>query len=62
MTQGGSGFARIVVAIVAEEDNLAANFLLQSPGGLDFRDKVTSREEPARLLAEADDRFGIHWR
>jgi len=41
---------------VAEEENLAADFLLQPPGGLDFGKQVALREKPARLLAKANDR------
>jgi hypothetical protein len=45
---------------MAEEDNLAANFLSQPPGRLDFCDEIAFREEPARLLAETDHRCRSH--
>ena len=60
MAQDGLGFARVVVAVVAEEDDFAAEFRLQSPGRLDFGDQEPFREKPARLLAETDDRRGSH--
>ena len=60
MAQDGLGFARIVVAVVVEEDDLAADLRLQPPGGLDFGDQEPLREEPARLLAETDDGGGGH--
>jgi hypothetical protein len=45
---------------MAEKDNLAADFILQPTGRLDFCEQETSREKPARLLAKTDDRFGTH--
>jgi hypothetical protein len=32
----GLGFARVVVAVVAEENNFSADLRLEFPGGLDF--------------------------
>ncbi len=60
MAQGGLRFARVVVAVVVEEDDLAADLRLQPPGRLDFGDEESLREKPARLLAEADDRGAGH--
>ena len=56
MTQNGLGFARIVVAVVAEKNNFTADFFLQPARGLDFGDEEAFREKPAGLLAETDDR------
>jgi len=42
VTERCLGFARIVVAVVVEEDDLAADLRLQPPGGSDL-----GREEPA---------------
>jgi hypothetical protein len=37
MMQDGPGFARIVVAVVVEKDDLAAELRLEPPGSPDFR-------------------------
>ncbi|HEX7568968.1 MAG TPA: hypothetical protein VF492_00545, partial [Verrucomicrobiae bacterium] len=55
MTQDGLGFARIVVAVVTEENNLAADFRLQPPRRLDFCNEKASRKKSAWLLSEAND-------
>ena len=60
MAQDGLRFARVVVAVVIEEDDFAADFRLQPAGGQDFGEEKPLREEPARLLAETDDRRGAH--
>jgi hypothetical protein len=60
MAQNGSRLTRIVVAVVKKENNLAADFLLQPPGGLDFGDEKPFWKKPARLLAKADDRRVAH--
>jgi hypothetical protein len=60
MTQDSLRFPRVMVAVVTEKNDLAANFLLQPPGRLDFGKQEPSREKPARLLAETDDRFRTH--
>src|SRR5581483_3081212 len=52
-------FARIVIGIVEKENDLAADFLLQPPRRLHFREQKSFRKEPARLLAKTDDR-GAH--
>ena len=56
MAQDGFGFARIVVAVVVEENDFAADLRLQPPGRLDFGKQEPSREKSARLLAETNDR------
>ena len=58
MAQQRPGFARVVVAVVIEKNDLAADLLLKFPRGLDLGEEESSREESARLLAEADDRGG----
>jgi hypothetical protein len=60
MAEEGLGFARIMVAVVVEKNNLAADFRLQLAGRLDFRKQEPPREKPARLLAETNDRRGGH--
>ena len=55
MAQGGLRFARIVVAIVVEENDLAADFGPEPPGRLDFRKQEPPRKKSARLLTEAND-------
>src|SRR4051794_22764857 len=50
------GLPRVVVAVVKEEHDLAADLALQAAGGRDFRKKKSFRKEAARLLTEADDR------
>ena len=59
VAQDGLGLARIVVAVVAEEDDLAADLGLEPPGRLDLGDEEAPREKPAGLLAEADDRAAV---
>jgi hypothetical protein len=57
MTQNGFRLARVVVAVVAEENDFAANLALQPSRRLDFCKQVALQEEPARLLAKTNDRF-----
>jgi hypothetical protein len=45
---------------VAEVNDFAADFSLEPPGRLDFGKQEAPREKSARLLAETDDRCGIH--
>ena len=49
-----------MVAVVAEEDDFAAELRLQAPGRLDFGHQEPFREKPARLLAETNDWRGGH--
>ena len=60
VAQDGLGFARIVIAVVAEEHDLAADLRLQPPRGLDFGDEKPPREKSAGLLAKTDDRGCAH--
>src|SRR5258708_24165546 len=60
MPEEGFGFARVVIAVVIEEDDLAADLGLQAARGADFGDQKTPRKDPARLLTEADDRCLVH--
>jgi hypothetical protein len=60
MAQEGSGFARIVIAVVIEEDNLTADFGLEPLRRPDFGGEKPFRKESARLLTEADDWGGSH--
>ena len=55
MAQDGLRLARVVVAVVAEINDFAADFRLQPPGRLDFGNQEPPREKPARLLAETND-------
>jgi hypothetical protein len=55
VAQRGLGLARVVVAVVAEEDDLPAELRLEAPGGEDLGGEEAPREEPAGLLAEADE-------
>ena len=54
--QGRAGFAEVVVAVVAEEHDLAADLGLEPPRRGDLGVEVAPGEEAAWLLAEADDR------
>gem|GEM_PF-5961616 len=56
VVQDGSGFSKIVIAIVAEVDDLASDLLLKPLGGLDLGDQEPLGEETARLLPKADNR------
>ena len=60
MAQDGLGLARVVVAIVIEEDDFAADLLLEAAGGLDLGDEEAFREKSAGLLAKTNDRCGAH--
>ena len=60
MAQNGFRFARIVVAVVKEENNFAADFFLQPPRGLDFGNEKSFRKKSARLLAKTDDGCAAH--
>ena len=55
MAQRRAGLAEVVVAVVAEEDDLAADLGLEPPGRDDLGVEVAPGEEAAWLLAEADD-------
>src|SRR5580704_7400605 len=55
VTQDGSRFARIVIAVVEEENNLTTDCTLQPSCGPDFRKQKTLREKPTGLLAETND-------
>jgi len=57
ITQDCHRLARIVIAVVAEKDNLTPEFRLQSARGFDLRIEKTSRKNPARLLPETNDRW-----
>ena len=59
VAQDRAGLAEVVVAVVAEEDDLAADLRLQPPRRLDLGDEEPPREEAARLLAEADDGVAV---
>ena len=60
VAEGGLRLAAIVVAVVVEEDDLAADFGLEFPRGDKFGVEKTAREKSAGLLAEADDGGGAH--
>src|SRR5262249_45234944 len=55
MAQEGFRFARIVIAVVIEKNDFAAQFLLKPPRGLDFGEQKSPRKKTAGLLAEAND-------
>ena len=62
MPQRRLRLAGIVVAVVAEIDDLAAELGPQPSRGLDLGEEEPAGEEPARLLAEADQRsHGKAW-
>src|SRR6187455_2635256 len=52
LAEDGHGLARVVVAVVIEENNLAADLLLQATRGNEFRIKEAPRQYSARLLPE----------
>src|ERR1039458_7292152 len=55
VAQKGFCFPRIVIAVMQEENDFSADFLLQPARGLNFCDEKTLREKPAGLLAETND-------
>ncbi len=55
IAQNGNRLPRVVVAIVIEENDFASDFSLQPARGLDFCVEEAAREDPARLLTEAND-------
>ena len=60
MTKDCLGFSRVVIAVVAEEDDLAADFGSKAAGSPDFGGEKAFRKESARLLAEANDGWWTH--
>ncbi len=52
MTQESSRFAGIVIAVVEEENNLAANFTLEPKRGLDFCNKENASEKIRRVAGQ----------
>lgn len=60
MAQECPGLARIVVAVVVEEDDLAADFFLESACGVNFSGEKSFREKSTWLLAEANDGGWTH--
>jgi hypothetical protein len=58
VAQGGLGLAAVVVAVVQEEHDLAADLGLEAPGRHELGGEKASREKSAGLLAETDDRGG----
>src|SRR5205085_9342693 len=48
--------ARVVIAIVKKENNLAADLALEAAGGDDLREQKSFRKKTAGLLAETNDR------
>ena len=59
LLQRRNRFARIVIAVVKEEHNLAANFFLKFPRTDNFGVEKPFRKKPARLLTETNNRV-IH--
>src|SRR5262249_5214779 len=60
MAQDRAGLAGVVVAVVVEEHDAAADLRLQPPRRPDLGHEEAPREEPARLLAEGDHRLVAH--
>src|SRR2546427_9304683 len=60
MAQDGACLAWIVVAVVAEVHDTAADFRLQASRGADLGHEKPPREEAAGLLAERDDWLRTH--
>src|SRR3954467_8668915 len=56
IAQYGRCFARIVVAVVEEENDVAADLALEAAGCDDFCIQKSFRKKAAWLLAETDDR------
>src|SRR5438270_8360364 len=48
--------ARVVIAVVKKENNLATDLELEPAGGDDFREQKSFRKKTAGLLAETNDR------
>jgi hypothetical protein len=55
VTEEGLSFARIMIAVVVEKDNLTADLALQSAGRLQFGDEESLWEKPTGLLAKPND-------
>ena len=58
VAERGLGLAGVVVAVVVEEDDLAADLGLEAAGGDDLSVEEAPREKTAGLLAETDDGGG----
>src|SRR5688572_9250369 len=59
MAQDCSRLARIMIAVVAEINHAPADLHLQASRGAQLGHEEPPREEPARLLAECDDRLDV---
>jgi hypothetical protein len=60
MVKRRARLARVMIAVVIEENNFPADLGLKPAGSLDLGDKVASRKEAARLLAKTDHGSGTH--
>ncbi len=60
VVQRGARLSEVVVAVVAEVNNLAAELCLQPTGRGDLGVEEATGEKAARLLSEANDRVGNH--
>ena len=62
MPQDRPGFARIVIAVVVEKNDLPANLCLQSPSRLKLcKQKSPGGKIPQGLLTETNHRCSWHW-
>ena len=59
VSQNSDRFARIMIAVVKEKDDFAANLLLETSSRHDFSDQKSLGKKSARLLAETNNRV-IH--
>jgi len=59
VSQNGSCLARVMIAVVTEEDDFSADLLLQPASSHNFSEQESLGKKSARLLAETDNRL-IH--
>jgi hypothetical protein len=59
VSQNGNRLARVMITIVKEEDDVSADFALETSSRQNFSEQKSLRKKSARLLAETDNRL-IH--
>jgi len=59
VSQNGNRLARVMITVVKEEDDVSADFVLETSSRQNFSEQESLRKKSARLLAETDNRV-IH--
>ncbi len=56
VSQNGNRLARVMITVVKEEDDVSADFVLETSSRQNLSEQKSLGKKPARLLAETDDR------